>query len=473
MFSATKYKNNLQNSGLSTGMIILFFAIAHAAVAMAGRALHYYDDVPLTILTISMIVVISIRHSLRLEIAAIITLVASFVGFLAGVYGERALIILTGNTMLAPGISTFVITEIAGWGTYLVARSKEDYSQQKRESVKSAYIAIIALTILIFRVAYMLILRRYYTEQESIYSELEALFSNTFAVLLLICLNVISVHLYFNPNREMSARWKHLAWFVSSIVITTTLTTLCVLYGPWQESEVSTALFIRMFLISLLVCIAAFTLLLLGYYVVNSRRELLIERQQTRLAQYQYDKFKSQVNPHFLFNSLNILDALVQEGDKVRAGTFIRKLAGIYRYMLHTESECFVSLREEMAFVDMYIDLIKERFREGLDIGVNIDEESYKKMVVPCSIQQLIENATKHNIVNLEQPLHITISTSENWLIVENNLQPRISARSSSTRLGLKTLAQQYYDIAEREIEVEKSSDSFRVRIPLIKPRKQ
>lgn len=457
---------------MTTGMIIHLFALAHAIVAMAGRALHYYDDVPLTILTISMIAVISIRHSLRLEIAAFVTLVASFVGFLLGVYGERSLLILTGNTMLAPSISTFIITEIAGWGTYLVARTRGGHSQSKNKSVKSLYIAIIATIVLIFRVSYILIMRHYYAEQESIYSQLEALFSNTLALLFLIYSNVVAVHLYINSISSITTRWKHIGWFVSSIVIVTILTTLVVLYSPWQEAEVTTALFIRMLLIVLLICIASYTLLVLGYFLINSRRELLLERQQRHLAQYQYDKFKSQVNPHFLFNSLNILDALVQEGDKQRAGAFIRKLAGIYRYMLHSEEESLVTLSEEMSFVDMYIDLIKERFSEGLDISVEIDEESYKKMVVPCSLQQLIENATKHNIVNFEQPLSIRVRADGEWLWVENNLQPRISSRSSSTHLGLKTLAQQYYDIAQREIRVEKSTDSFRVSLPLIKLKK-
>lgn len=462
---------------LKTHALIHLFALAHALVAIASRLLHYYDDVPLTVLTISMVVIISIRHRLPIEIAAITTLVASFVGFLVGVYGGLILQILLRNTLWSAALCTFTITELLGWGTYFMARSRSGGGVPVASSWQPAsnHIILIAGIILLLRVGYMLILRHYYAEQESIYPELGRIFSNTFAILVLICGNLISVHLYVSRWHRLRNRWLHSLWVLSSLLIVTLLTTLCVQAGPriHQGIPITAHAFFRTMMIVLLVCIAAYALLFLAYYVLYSQRELKSERKQRHLAQYQYSKFKQQINPHFLFNSLNILDSLVQEGERERAGTFIRKMAGLYRYMLRNEEETLVALRDELAFVDMYLDLIKERFTDGLEVQRTIPSEYLSQQVVPCSIQQLVENATKHNIVSAEEPLRLRFSIREGWLCVENNLQPRISQRRDSTHLGLKNITQQYLDIAGQSIIVEQTEEQFRVLLPLLNPTKE
>lgn len=196
------------------------------------------------------------------------------------------------------------------------------------------------------------------------------------------------------------------------------------------------------------------------------------DRERTRLAQYSYMKLKQQVNPHFLFNSLNILDCLVKENKTAEASTYIHKLASMYRYMLRNEDEKMVPLSEEMAFVNQYIDLMKLRFSDGLYIREDISDDSLSKSVVPCSVQLLIENATKHNTINPSQPLYIDIRCDDSYITVSNNLQPKVGAVNPSTGLGLKYIREQYMDLSYRSIVVDTGDDSndghYTVRLPLL-----
>ena len=178
------------------------------------------------------------------------------------------------------------------------------------------------------------------------------------------------------------------------------------------------------------------------------------DRERTRLAQYSYMKLKQQVNPHFLFNSLNILDCLVKDAPRETASTYIHKLAGMYRYMLRNEDETLVSLRDEMEFVNQYIDMMKLRFPEGLKVEEDIPESVLERSVVPCSVQLLIENATKHNRISPDQPLNIRIFCEGGYIIIDNNLQPKPKSENSSTGLGLKYIHEQYLDLADRDTVV-------------------
>ena len=198
------------------------------------------------------------------------------------------------------------------------------------------------------------------------------------------------------------------------------------------------------------------------------------DRERTRLAQYSYMKLKQQVNPHFLFNSLNILDCLVKDAPRETASTYIHKLAGMYRYMLRNEDEKLVSLRDEMEFVNQYIDMMKLRFPEGLKVEEDIPEEALSRSVVPCSVQLLIENATKHNLIRVGQPLCIRIFCRDGYIIIDNNLQPKPKAENASTGLGLKYIHEQYLDLADRStIVIPDAADEtgtlhYIVKLPLL-----
>jgi len=202
------------------------------------------------------------------------------------------------------------------------------------------------------------------------------------------------------------------------------------------------------------------------YYLKSHRKALDAEITERNKARFKYEQLKRQLNPHFLFNSLNVLDYLVQT-DSERASDFIKKLAGVYRYLLSKENDPVVFLEEELEFANMYIDLLKERFTDGLEVSVTIEDHYLKTLIVPCAIQLLIENATKHNIINQQKPLYLKVYVRESWICVENNYQPRMSVEESS-KLGLKNIDGQYKVLFKKSIAISRSADRFIVKLPLI-----
>ena len=191
------------------------------------------------------------------------------------------------------------------------------------------------------------------------------------------------------------------------------------------------------------------------------------EREKANMAQYRYLKLKRQVNPHFLFNSLNILNCLVCEEKTEDASTYIHKLASIYRYMIKSEDEDVVPLREELTFVNQYVDLLKLRFPEGFEVEIDVPEEVMYRYVLPCSLQLLIENATKHNAVSADNPLIIKVEVIEDKMRVCNNIIPKVT-RAESTGLGHKYIMQQYMDLSGKTIEIINNDNEYCVTLPLL-----
>ena len=221
------------------------------------------------------------------------------------------------------------------------------------------------------------------------------------------------------------------------------------------------------YVVSLIVHLFVFSIMYVIYYVRVSRAEMLEAREKANLVEYRYLKLKSQVNPHFLFNSLNVLDCLICEEKTAQASLYTHKLAGVYRYLIKSEDMDLVSLRAEMEFVTQYVDLQKLRFPEGLNVEVDIPEELMSKMLLPCAIQLLVENAIKHNSVLPANPLTIRISAEGDSLRVENNIVPKVSP-VPSTGLGHKYIRQQYLDLCGKEIQILEEEEYYAVVLPLI-----
>jgi LytS/YehU family sensor histidine kinase len=236
---------------------------------------------------------------------------------------------------------------------------------------------------------------------------------------------------------------------------------------PFRINEGFFKDFPLLFLISLLAQITAYCLIYIVNYAVSAKTEMDRAKEKAHTAQYRYMKLKGQVNPHFLFNSLNILDCLVCEEKTEQASTYIHKLAGIYRYMIKSEAEELVPLRDELTFVEQYVDLLKLRFPEGFDVEVNVPEKAMSRYVLPCSIQLLIENATKHNAVTAETPLMLKIEVDGDLVRVSNNIVPKVT-RIESTGLGQKYIRQQYMDLSGKTIEIENDNNIYSVTLPLL-----
>lgn len=180
-----------------------------------------------------------------------------------------------------------------------------------------------------------------------------------------------------------------------------------------------------------------------------------------------YESLKNQVNPHFLFNSLNALTNLVYE-DQDQAAKFIRQLSKVYRYVLDTRSQELVPLKTEMAFLDSYVFLQKIRFEDKL--RVNIDVEGYEEiMLPPIAIQMLFENAIKHNTVAEEEPLNIDVFIeNDEYIVVKNNLQKKTIPIEASSGMGLANIRSRYEFLTKTPVEIRETEDAFIVKLPLI-----
>lgn len=195
---------------------------------------------------------------------------------------------------------------------------------------------------------------------------------------------------------------------------------------------------------------------------MQSRAQLL-EKEKTLVM---YESLKQQLNPHFLFNSLTSLSGLI-ETDQKMAGNFLDQMSKIYRYILKNRDSELVSLKEEIAFVQIYINLQKTRFKNGLQVNFRVSEEEEHLKIAPVTLQNLIENAIKHNIIDADTPLQIDIFTEEGWLVVRNNLQ-RKNVVETSNRQGLQNLESLYHYLSGKPMVIEEDENYFTIRLPLI-----
>jgi hypothetical protein len=452
-------------------VIVLLFALSHFAVAVLSRSLHYHDDILLTILTIAMVVVISIRNSTRVEMVALLTLVATISGFIIGSWLWQPLAEIMSNNYLAPALSTFLITTVLGLAVnYLTLYVKRF---RTKNNVLSSYIrnvVLIAVGILLLRLSYALMIRSGVYTEGTLLSHVMATMENTWALLTLLAGNIMLVmRTPLQSGDEKNRRRTLTSQLIISILTLPVVAALLIHYDvPHFDAVKNDPVdFVRALSAALMIDIVVVAVCILIRISTISQRELREERELKHRTEYQYERLKQQINPHFLFNSLGILDYLVQEHETERASSFIRKLANIYRYMLKNDNKPLVKLSEEMDFTRMYIDLLKERFTEGMVVEIDIERELHDRYIVPCAVQLLVENATKHNIVSAEQPLTINITTEEGMLVVRNRLQLRTHGQPS-TRLGLENIRRQYQDITRRDISVEKTDSEFIVKLPIV-----
>ncbi|MET1260230.1 histidine kinase [Flagellimonas sp. DF-77] len=175
---------------------------------------------------------------------------------------------------------------------------------------------------------------------------------------------------------------------------------------------------------------------------------------------------QNQISPHFLFNSLNTLVYLI-DTDKDKGIEFVHKLAYIYKCVLESSEKEFVTLKEELNYINAYTELLIERFGTNLTVDFEIAPNERKKKIVPLAMQLGIENAVKHNIISIKKPLNIAIATANDYLIIKNNLQKR-EVREPHLGLGLKNIVNRYSLLTNREVVVETNSSDFILKLPLL-----
>jgi sensor histidine kinase YesM len=223
---------------------------------------------------------------------------------------------------------------------------------------------------------------------------------------------------------------------------------------------------------SLIIIIAA-TFITNIYEIIflNNEREFnlsRVEQLNVAKAQAELEALKNQIDPHFIFNSLNTLSYLIMK-EPQNAKLFNDTLAKVYRYILSNKDKDLVLLKEEIEFISNYFYLLKIRFREAINMEIEINDLSADDFLIPpISLQALVENAIKHNDFNDRSPLTINVSVSSNFIIVKNAIQPKAHVQPSS-KTGLVNLGNRYRLITNRHVVIESSFNIFSVKLPVLK----
>ncbi len=202
----------------------------------------------------------------------------------------------------------------------------------------------------------------------------------------------------------------------------------------------------------------------LRYQLIHKEDVIEKEKLKQEKLKSELAALKNQINPHFLFNSLNSLNTLVQGNEE--ATMFVNKLSSLYRYILQSGSQDLVPLGDELAFLKSYVHLIKTRYRDRFSITIEIDEKWLPAKIPVLSLQLLIENAVKHNEISESLPLQVNVFTDEGHLVVENKIQPKSTA-VDSTGNGLANLAKRYDLLENKRIAISNTNNIFRVKLPL------
>jgi len=210
------------------------------------------------------------------------------------------------------------------------------------------------------------------------------------------------------------------------------------------------------------------TLAFHAFYFYKAYNESKVKEQKViaGTANAKFESLKNQIDPHFLFNSLNVLSSLIEENPE-NAQRFTTSLSKIYRYVLEQKDKELVTVQEELTFAKTYMNLLKMRFENSISFELPEDFNNDEAKVVPLSLQLLLENTIKHNVVSEQKPLHIKIYIADNYLIVENNLQIK-EVLQDRRGVGLQNIVNRYALISERKVLIEENAAYFKIKIPIL-----
>lgn len=197
-------------------------------------------------------------------------------------------------------------------------------------------------------------------------------------------------------------------------------------------------------------------------WIFNFSKSLRLERDNIRAR---YENLRAQINPHFLFNSLNSL--ITMANDNAELTGYIKDLSDLLRYSLQSGEKHIVLLHDETELIRKYVSVQQKRFQQNLFVDIDIPEKYHHYAVPPLVLQMLVENCIKHNVISATQPLRISITANEESITVSNNLQKKEAAEATGT--GLDNIRGRYMLLTRREIEIKNDGNTFSVTVPLLK----
>lgn len=260
---------------------------------------------------------------------------------------------------------------------------------------------------------------------------------------------------------------KRLVLGVIGHTIYTTLAVLGLYYGLNYAFGIQLGKMPHLLIFSVLIALFVSTVMHSREFLISWRAVAIeSEKMKKETITSKYETLKNQVNPHFLFNSLNALSNLIYE-DQDQAAKFVKKLSEVYRYVLESRDKELVELSTEIEFVKSYIFLQKIRFQDNLQVEMKNIKTNGKK-IIPLALQMLLENAIKHNEISDEHPLTVIIEQTEDHLIVSNNIKKKNILKGDSSEVGLSNIKSRYTFLTEKEVKVSQSEGQFIVQLPLL-----
>jgi len=285
-------------------------------------------------------------------------------------------------------------------------------------------------------------------------------------------------------NDFLSSKWswvhetnKRIGYGIATTVVYTILVILVIHYIlfvqinglPVEKFFKSPMIWQHLFLCILSFAISAF--LHARGFMISWKKEVHKETTEQKIVAKtetaKFETLKNQIDPHFLFNSLNVLTSLIGENPK-QAERFTTKLSKVYRYVLEQRNKELVPIEEEIRFAKTYMELLQMRFEDALTFEVPDVIQNKDLKIVPLSLQLLLENAVKHNVVSPTKPLQISIYEEEGCLTVKNNINPKETIGAKSTKVGLQNIADRYGLISDREVRIENNQKTFTVNLPTL-----
>ncbi|MGC4037172.1 MAG: histidine kinase [Chitinophagaceae bacterium] len=279
---------------------------------------------------------------------------------------------------------------------------------------------------------------------------------------------LFSLRSYFNWHKKPLHKIAILLLSISFYTIPLSVLMLTGWYKLFTNGEANSEVVFTSTLI-IMICVIFITHVYETAFLVKESESEMVRNEQLERAkaEAELEALKNQIDPHFIFNSLNTLSHLIEEKPG-KAKLFNDSLADVYRYILHNKGRELVLLQEEMAFLNDYFSLIKIRFENAVQLINHCDESIFQQFLIPpISLQVLIENAIKHNEFTDNEPLIITINSMNDYLVVQNDKRVK-ELRKESSKIGLQNLKERYRLVANKEISIVDEEKKFTVTIPIL-----
>ncbi|WP_435415174.1 sensor histidine kinase [Polaribacter aestuariivivens] len=279
-----------------------------------------------------------------------------------------------------------------------------------------------------------------------------------------IVLAIISINFFIAFNNV----YKVILYYIFSILFCVTISNipLIIQSGNFNFNE----RFFRNLILSIVLFgvyyLFIITVVHLYYLKLTSKQEKSILAQQSLESQLNYQQLKNQLSPHFLFNNINVLTSLIEENPK-KAVKFSENLSHIYRYFLEQEKQDVVLVKDEITFAKSYLELLKYRFELGLNFSISIDEHIKEKHIVSTILQQVLENVVKHNTINETEKVEVKILSKENYLIVENNKNPKLKAAKNSQK-GIDNIKKRIAFFTDEKVVIENTDKKYIIKLPIL-----